>query len=212
MGEMGTPKANLAEALQYVGKELATARQRIAELEADAAAARKRVREMEAEIAAQAEDYGRLSDSLAKESDARVEAEVALAAARRKGLEEAAARVDALARHYDGIYSKLPSGYLQDMAGGREDGAKAAAQAIRTLTDQPAPSTATLPAEPSEALVTVPASDLRRVLETLDDLAPYPVLPDHACVECVPYSDMIVPGFQCSRHRLAGLLGESRKS
>jgi hypothetical protein len=98
------------------------------------------------------------------------------------------------------------------MAGGREDGAKAAANAIRALIDQPAPSTVTVPVEPSEAMLPVPASDLRRVLETLDDLAHDPVLPDHACVECAPHSDIIVPGFQCSRHKLAGLLEEARKS
>ena len=36
-----------------------------------------------------------------------------------------------------------------------------------------------------------------------------PDLPDHACAECVPHSDMLKHGFKCVFHGAAGLLHES---
>lgn len=34
------------------------------------------------------------------------------------------------------------------------------------------------------------------------------LLPDHACGECVPYSDMLIDGFICVKHEAIKAIGE----
>lgn len=74
-------------------------------------------------------------------------------------------------------------------------GADQVAQRIRSLVDQPAPDVVTVPRERAERLV-----------KRIEELREYPWLPDHACCECRPESEMLADGFLCDFHFLEAMI------